>query len=205
MRERFLHNYVLALHKRIFDSAHRAHRREEGVRALMHHVRDIAQVGLGELIDARLVSGAVDYDGRMASGERDDSREFRLGHEVRRLDVHGHAEFIRRLKVLSRRHEGVEADKVEAQLLALRRYHAVVFEVTRQVEGLREIAVLCHPTQIYGLAVQLELFTISDKTANAELLSVRTFWSRDLQFIALRALRRPTLIACSLESEVAFG
>ena len=55
------------------------------------------------------------------------------------------------------------------------------------------------------LGKQLELFTISDKTANAELLSVRTFWSRDLQFIALRALRRPELIACRLERKVAFG
>ena len=205
MRERFLHNYVLALHKRIFDSAHRAHRREQGVRALMHHIGNIAQVSLGKLVDARLVSGAVYDDGRMAAGKGDNRRELRFGDKVRRLDVHGHAEFIRRLKILNRRHEGVEADKVEAQLLTFRRYHAVVFEVSWKMEGFGEIAVFRNSAQIYRLAIQLKLFPIGNEAAYAELLMVLTFGSHDLQFIALGIFRRPKLIAGSLECEVALG
>ena len=81
--KRLRHGRILPRHKSVLDAAQRAHRRKKGVRARMHHFRHVAQVRLGQAVDARLVSRAVDDDGRMPPRERDDRGELWLGHEVR--------------------------------------------------------------------------------------------------------------------------
>ena len=131
VRKRPGHDYVLALHQRVLDAAHRAHRGEQRVRARVHQVRHVPQVDFGHAVDARLVSGAVDHDGRVPPRECDDRGELGHGDEIGRLDMHRHAQLVRRLQVLLRRHERVEAHEVESQLLPLRGDHAVVVQVAR--------------------------------------------------------------------------
>ena len=154
VRERLGHDCVLPLHERVLDAAHRAHRGEQRVRARVHQVRHVPQVDLGHAVDARLVAGAVDHDGRMPPREGYDRGELGHGDEVGRLDVHRHAQLVRRLQVLRRRHERVEAHEVEPQFLPLRGDHAVVVQVARQVDRLRKIAMLSHAPQVDRPAVE---------------------------------------------------
>ena len=170
--ERCIHRRILAGHQRILDSAHGAHRRKQRIGALVHHLRHVAQIRLGDAIDARLVPGAVDHHRRMPPRKRDDGGELGLRHEVGRFDVHDHAQLVRRLQILHRRHERMETHKVEAQLFALRGDHAVVVEVARKVKRLREVAVLGDSAQVDRLAVQAKLLAFGNEPPYAELLPI---------------------------------
>ena len=203
--ERFLHDRVQPGHQIVFDAAHRAHRRKERVGALVHHIGDIVQVRLGDAVDARLVAGAVDDDRRMTAGEGDDGGVFALRDEVGRLHVHEHAELVRRFEIFDRRHEGVEAHEIEPELLALFRYHPVVSEIARQMDGLGEIAVLGYAAQIDRLAVEPEFLAVGDETADAELLAVRSLGGYDIKVVAPRILRHPELVTGRRKREVALA
>ena len=69
----------------------------------------------------------------------------------------------------------MESNEIEAKLLAFQRNHAVVFEIARKTERLREVAMFGDATQINGLPVELEFFAVGNESADAELLAVCTF------------------------------
>ena len=170
---------------------------------VVHELRHVLQVCLRQPVDARLVAGAVDDDGRMPAREGDDRGELVLAHEVGRLHLNEHAEFVRRLEILLRRDEGVEAHEVETELLALRRDHPVIREIPRQMDRLRKVAVFRHAAQIDGLAVEPKLRTVRDEPTDAKQLTVLALRRRERQRIAFRIFGRPEFKPRRRQREVA--
>ena len=170
----------------------------------MDELRDIFEIRLRQTVDSRLVSRAVDDYGRMATGKGDDCGIFRLGHEVGALDVNEHAKFVSRLQIFLGRNPCMEPDKIEAEFLALQSDHAVVVKVTRNMDGLREVAMLRHTAKIDWQSVQAKLLAIRREAAYAELLGILAFGRLDTKRVTDGSFRRPEVEPFRRQGKVAY-
>ena len=154
MRKRLLHVSALSFPRHPIHSVERIERREERIRLAVDDPGDFLKIFLRGGVHQSFVPRAVDRYARMRARECDNRLVFLLLHVVRRFYLDYQPEFVGGFEILRRRNERMQTDEIEAEFLALGHHHAVIPDVARDVDGLREIAELRDAAQKNEFAVE---------------------------------------------------